>query len=164
MVMFVIEERHLQQLSPSTRRELLQVLGSEVEEARQRYAAMEWQPDGAQSYPLTEEEARHLLHGMPESARNLLGAFAERYDGKRGAATFRELLKATGHTKVESLGRQIAWIELRLRTVTGNHDAWLITWRKSDWKWSEQRQTYIRGRYFINGPAVIALRAAMGLD
>ncbi len=164
MVMFVVEDRHLQQLSPSARRELLRVLATEVEEVRARYAALEWQPDGTQSYPLSEEEARHLLHGMPESARNLLRAFAERSDGDQGAATFRELLKATGHSKVENLGRQIAWIELRLRTVTGNHDAWLITWRKSDWKWSEQRQTYTRGRYFINGPAVDALRAAMDID
>lgn len=164
MVMFVVEDRHLQQLSPSSRRELLRVLATEVEEVRAGYAALEWQPDGTQSYPLTEEEARHFLQGMPESARNLLRAFAESFDGNRGAATFRELLKATGHSKVENLGRQISWIELRLRTVTGNHDAWLITWRKSDWKWSEQRQTYTRGKYFINGPAVTALRAAMGID
>ena len=164
MVMFVVEDRHLQRLSPSARRELLQVLTAEVEEVRSRYAALEWQPDGPHSYPLTEEEARHLLHGMPESARSLLLAFAERFDGERGTATFRELLKATGHTKVENLGRQIAWIELRLRTVTGNPDAWLITWRRSDWKWSEQRQTYIRGKYFIDGPAVPALRTVFGID
>ena len=164
MAMFIVDDGHLARLTPATRRELLLVLAADAEEVRARYAASDWQPDGIQSYPLTVEEAELLVHGIPEPALAALKTFATNYDGKRGTATFKQLLEATGHTKVENIGRQISWIELRLRTVTANHDAWLVTWRQSDWKWDEKKQLYTRGKYFISGPAVESLRQVFGLD
>ena len=164
MAMFIVDDGHLQRLSPAARRELLQVLADDAEEVRARYAHREWQPDGIHSYPLNVEEAHLLLNGMPEPARSIMRIFAENFDGERGFASFKELLDVTGHTKVENISRQLAWIELRARTVTGNADAWLVTWRSSDWKWDEKKQAYTRGKYFINGPAVESLREVFEIE
>ena len=164
MATFLVEDRHLQRMSPSARRELLKILADDIADATTAYAGLDWNPDGTQSYPLTVEEARLLLAGMPEPAQSVMRTFAENYDGKRGTATMKQLLAATGHTKWENLGKQIAWIELRLRSVSGNPDAWMITWRQRDWNWDESHKTYTRGKYFISATAVDALREAFEIS
>lgn len=164
MATFLIDDAHLRRLSPATRRELLDLLADEIARVRDEYASHDWNPDGTQSYPLTFEEATMLVNGIPERAERALRVFAENYDGNRGTATLKQLLDATGHTKFENLGQQLAWLQLRLRTVTGNPDAWMVNWRKSDWKWSDEKQSWMRGRYFITRPAVDTLRQVFELE
>ena len=166
MATFILEDRHLERLSPAARRELLQVLGEEFDEVRALYAEREWDPEGNESYPLTVEEACHMIRGMPDAAHHALRIFASNYDDAKrsGTATLRQLLDATGHTKYENVNRQLSWILLRLRSVTGDSDAWLVNWRARDWKWDEEKGTYARGKYFISGPGMEALREAFELE
>jgi len=163
MPTFIVDESVLRRLSPLARRELLQILVGDMEDLRADYADREWDPEGSHSYPLSVEEATHLIQGMPEAACNALRVFAEHYDGKKGTATFQQLLEATGHTKWENVTKQFAWILLRVRSIVGNPDAWIVTWRNRDWKWDEEKQTYTRGKYLINGQAIVSLREAFGI-
>lgn len=162
--MIIIDESHLERLSPSARRELLKLIKHDAELLNERFYDPPWNPEGAESYPLTNEEAVLLINGMPEAAINALRVFAESDDGKEGTATLEELMKATGHTKFENINRQLSWILLHLRAVTGNPDAWLINWRAKDWNWDEDRETWTDGRYFVTSGAARALRHAFGMD
>ncbi|MFQ6024443.1 MAG: hypothetical protein ACE5NW_17140 [Acidiferrobacterales bacterium] len=164
MPIFIVNDSHLQRLSPAARRELLQILSSDIAEAKTQFADLAWDPEGNESYPLSVEEAELLISGMPERACNALRVFAENFDGNKGTATFQQLLQATGHTKYENVGGELAWILLRVRTVTGHPDAWIVTWRTKDWKWDEHKQTYTKGKYFITGEAIASLREAIGIQ
>ena len=105
-----------------------------------------------------------LVNGMPDSARSALQVFVDHVDNDRGYANLAQLLEAMGHSKAENISRQLAWILLRVRTVTGNSDAWLVNWHMSDWTWSDDRQSYIDGKYFITEPALSTLRDALMKD
>jgi hypothetical protein len=161
MALFIIDEDQLQQLSPAARRELMSVLESDFRETRKYYDDSDWDPEGLDSYPLTIEEAKVLVNGMPEAACKALRVFVDNIDDDRGYANLAQLLDATGHSKVENINRQLAWILLRVRTATGNPDAWLVNWHMRDWIWSEDRQSYTDGKYFITEPALSALRGAL---
>jgi len=164
MALFIIDEDQLQQLSPATRRELMCVLEYGFQETRKYYDDSDWDPEGLDSYPLTIEEAGLLVNGMPEPARNALKVFVDNIEDDRGYANLAQLLDATGHSKVENINRQLAWILLRVRTVTGNPDAWLVNWHMRDWTWSEDQQAYLDGKYFVTEPAISALRDVLVED
>jgi len=160
MPMFIIDDTHLQRLSPAARRELLDLLDAELDTARALFVELDWDPEGTESYPLTVEEATLLLRGMPEPASNSLRVFVDNFDGQRGYATLAQLLDATGHSKFENVGKQLAWILLRVRSVTGHDEAWLVSWHTRDWIWDDDKQTYTDGKYYITEPAVTSLRKA----
>ena len=164
MALFIIDDRKLELLSPAARRELLRVFRREMEDLHERFYEPPWNPEGPDSYPLSDEEAVLLIQGMPDNAINVLRVFAESDDGERGTATLAELLAATGHTKFENVNRQLTWILLHLRAVTGNPDAWLINWYAKDWNWDEEQETWTDGLYFITSGAARALRRAFGID
>ena len=161
MALFIIDEDQLQALSPATRRELMNVLEYDFQETRKYYDDSDWDPEGLDSYPLSIEEAEVLVSGIPESARKALKVFVDNIDDDRGYANLAQLLDATGHSKVENINRQLAWILLRVRSVTGNPDAWIVNWHMRDWTWSDDRQSYIDGKYFITEPALSALREVL---
>lgn len=163
MVSFIIDESHLRQLSPAARSELLQVVGAELAELKTEFADREWDPEGNKSYPLDKEEAKVLVRGLPQPAKNLLRAFCLNYDGKIGKCNLEQMLGAAGIENYEMLGQEVSAITHRMHSATGNHDAWLFNWRARDWVWDEGKQTYMKGRYFISDPAVTSLRAAFGI-
>ncbi len=63
----------------------------------------------------------------------------------------------------EELGQEVSAITQRMHGATGNTDAWLFNWHAKDWQWDEGKSTYVRGRYFISGPAIDALRSAFSI-
>ena len=102
-----------------------------------------------------------MLKGMPEHGTAVIEIFVRNFDGERGTASMAELLETTGHTKLESIGKLISWIQLRVSTVTGDPEAWLVNWRAEDWIWDEQDNKYTDGFYFIGATAALALREAL---
>ncbi len=163
MTSFIIDESHLQQLSPEARSELLEILGAEIADLKSEFADTDWDPEGNKSYPLTAEEARVLIRGLGQPAKSLLRTFCLNYDGKTGAGELEEMLRATGIEGYEALGQEISAITQRMHGATGNPDAWLFNWHARDWEWDADKNTYLRGRYFISGPAISSLRSAFGI-
>ena len=157
MFRFILDETLLDRLSPASRREILDLVAGDISAARQSYIDHEWNPDGDESYPLSVEEARILVKGMPEHATAVIKTF----DGERGTASMTELLNSTGHTKLENIGKAISWIQLRVSTVTGDPEAWLVNWHAEDWIWDEEENRYSDGFYFIGAAAALALREAI---
>ncbi len=163
MTSFIIDESHLQQLSPEARSELLEILGAEIADLKSEFADTDWDPEGNKSYPLSAEEARVLIRGLGQPAKSLLRTFCRNYDGKTGAGDLEEMLRATGIEGYEALGQEISAITQRMHGATGNPDAWLFNWHARDWEWDADKNTYLRGRYFISGPAMSSLRSAFGI-
>ena len=163
MVSFVIDERHLRQLSLEARNELLQVIGTELAELRSEFAEREWDPEGNKSYPLDAEEARVLIRGLDQPGKSLLRIFCLNYDGKMGNGELADMLHTAGIAGYEELGHEISAITQRMHSATGNPDAWLFNWHARDWHWDEKENTYSQGRYFISGPAMDSLRSAFSI-
>ena len=163
MVSFVIDERHLRQLSPEARNELLQVIGAELAELRSELAEREWDPEGNKSYPLDAEEARVLIRGLGQPGKSLLRIFCLNYDGNIGSGELADMLHTAGIAGYEELGHEISAITQRMHSATGNPDAWLFNWHARDWQWDEKKNTYVQGSYFISGPAIDSLRSAFSI-
>lgn len=164
MINFGIDAELLRRLSPTARRELLQLLRQEVTRLYREVADLDWNPESDVSYPLSVDEARMLIRGLPEASRRMLRLFARHYDGQRGYAQLDELMEITGHDQYDQLGQEVSGITLALRSVTGHTDAWLLNWDPEDWAWDEESSTYSKGAYFISGTAVRALRQAFGMS
>ncbi len=163
MTGFYIDETHLQRLTPGARRELLDILSAEISELKAAYHDLSWDPEDNHSFPLNEEEAVALLRSLDEPGRKVLRVFARNFDGHEGRADLTDLLAAGDYHRYDELGQEISHITRRLRGITQNNDAWLINWRSRDWHWDEATQTYTSGAFFISGPAISALREALGI-
>ena len=163
MVSFIIDESHLRQLSAEARSELLQIIGAELADLESELADRDWDPEGNKSYPLNADEARILIRGLGQSAKNLLRTFCLNYDGKVGSGELEEMLHSTGIEDYEDLGQEVSAITQRMHSATGDPDAWLFNWHARDWQWDEPKNTYLQGRYFISGPAITSLRTAFGI-
>ena len=161
MLRLILDETHLERLSPASRREVLSLIADDVRQAQKSYVERDWNPDGDHSFPLSVEEARLLVAGMPEHATAVINLFVDNFDGERCAATLAELQASTGHTNAENVGKLISWIQHRVTTVTGDQDAWLVNWRTEDWIWDEDNERYTDGIYFIDTSAALALREAL---
>jgi len=164
MTSFVIDETHLRRLSPSARHELLRLIATDVSELRAEFVTREWSADRDISYPLSAEEARVLIRGVTEAGRNVLKVIARNFDGERGHGEVGALLEATGCQTYQQLGTEIAGVTHSVRSITGNHDAWIFNFRAEDWIWDEATSTYTKGRYFISGAAIRSLRLAFGYE
>ena len=111
----------------------------------------------------SSDEARVLIRGLGHPAKSLLRTFCLNYDGKVGSSELEEMLHSAGIESYEQLGHEVSVITQRMHSATGNADAWLFNWHARDWKWDEERSTYVQGRYFISGPAIESLRKAFGI-
>lgn len=165
MVGIVIQLEDLARLSEETRAELLRLFG----EAEPRAAAAaapppRRDPEADVPYPLSVREAKELVRGLSESSRGVLRLFCRRFDGRVGRADLRALLAETGHADSQRLRKAISGITRRLRTVTGDKQAWLLDWNDEDWRWDPQRRVYTEGEYFIPRPAIVSLCQAFGLE
>jgi len=158
---FIVDQKLLQRLSPAARREVLALLTNDLQETKAQFKDYKWNPEGQESYPLSVEEAQVLISGMPEPAINALRVFIDNIDGDWGYATIEQLLQATGHSKYENVLKHLSWLLLRLRTVTGNPNAWLVNWHTKDWEWDEETKSYSKGRYFISSDALMSLKEAL---
>jgi hypothetical protein len=163
VISFIIDESHLRQLSAEARSELLQVIGAELADLKSEFADREWDPEGNKSYPLSADEARVLIRGMGQPGKSLLRTFCLNYDGKVGSTDLDEMLLSAGIKGYEDLGHEVSAITQRMHSATGNPDAWLFNWHARDWQWDDGKNTYVRGRYFISGPAIDALRSAFSI-
>jgi len=163
MISFVVEETHLNRLTPAARREFLNLVEAEVSRLKLEIEEQEWDPDGDTSYPLTTQEALSLIRGLEGPQRELLRVFCKNFDGKIGRAELDSLFRATGRRQYEELGNDVNLVTQRVHSVTENSDAWLLNWRAEDWQWDEHNNTYAKGAYFISGPAIHALREAFGM-
>ena len=163
MVSFVIDEEHLRALSPSARHEVLRVLAGQIDEIKAHIADIEWYPDRDLSYPIDPEQARMLIRGQLAPMRRALRVFCANFDGEIGSAALDDLLAATRHTDHDQLGSDITTLTQSLRGITGDRDAWLINWRAEDWEWDDALNRYVKGRYFISGPAIRSLRQALSI-
>lgn len=160
---FYIDETQLQRLTPGARRELLDVLSADISDLKARFHDLSWDPEENVSFPLGEEEAIALLRSLDEPGRKVLRVFARNFDGQTGRAELNDLLAAGGYQRYDELGQEISQITRRLRGITQNNDAWIINWRSRDWHWDESTQSYTSGAFFISGPAIVALREALGI-
>jgi hypothetical protein len=163
VVSFIIDESHLRQLSAEARSELLQIIGAELADLEIELADRDWDPEGNKSYPLSADEARVLIRGLGQSGKSLLRTFCLNYDGKVGSGELDEMLNSAGIEGYEELGQEVSAITQRMHSATGNPDAWLFNWHARDWQWDDGKNTYVRGRYFISGPAIEALRSAFSI-
>ncbi len=163
MVSFVIDETQLMRLSPEARREILGLLETDLGEIRQQLGADDWDPDGPDSYPLDADEAKALIRGLTGAPREVLRVFCGHFDGETGRADLTSLLEATQIERYEQLGEEINRITHRLQGMTEQRDAWLFNWRPEDWEWDEDTKSYLKGEYFIAGPAIQSLRHAFGI-
>ncbi len=163
MVSFIIDESHLRQLSAEARSELLQIIGAELADLKSELADRDWDPEGSKSYPLSADEARVLIRGLSQPAKNLLRTFCVNYDGKVGSGDLEEMLRSTGIEDYEELGHEVSVITQRMHSASGNPEAWLFNWHAQDWQWDEEKNTYLQGRYFISAPAIESLRTAFGI-
>jgi len=163
LVSFIIDERHLRQLSPEARNELLQIIGFELADLRNAFDEGDWDPEGNRSYPLDAEEARILIRGLGQPAKSLLRIFCLNYDGKTGTGELADMLHTAGIAGYEELGQEVSAITQRMHSATGNPDAWLFNWHARDWQWDEKNNTYSQGQYYISGPAIASLRAAFSI-
>ncbi len=165
MVSFVIDEALLRKLSPEARREIVDLLCDEAERLSEGDNGVDWDPEGNISYPLNDDEAHRLIRGLVGRSRELLRAFCTDYDadGVVGRADIAALYQATGHEDYGALGREITTITQRLKNITDMHDAWLFNWRARDWQWDAAKNTYVKGHYYISGPAIVALRNAFSM-
>jgi len=164
MIAFLVDETHLARLSPAARRELLAIIGEEVARLTTDFGDDEWNPDGRESYPLTEAQAVMLIRGVGGPGVEVLRAIARGCDGEVGRADLDTLMRVSGFETYQDLGREINEITRLLRGATGHQNAWLFNWYAKDWEWDEDSQTYRRGAYFVSGPAVRALRRAFGIE
>ena len=164
MVSFVIDESLLQRLSPAARREVLNLLAADLSLVQENFREQEWDPDGETSYPLSVEEARQLVRSLRGSGRNLLKIFCLGDGSEVGKADLGELLQAGGFREHDELGQEVSNITQRLHTVSGLSNAWLFNWRPEDWEWDDESKRYVRGTYFISGPATAALRSAFSIS
>ncbi len=162
MVGIVIDEAFLRALSPETRDEVLALAEEQIATLRTPSARTEWRADLEDSYPLTVEDARKLIQAQPEPMREALRVFCSNYDGQFGRATLQELMAATGFSDSSDLSKATTALTQSLRHITGNHDAWLLNWHPEDWKWSEKKQRYTKGEYFISAKGVEPLKRAFG--
>lgn len=161
MVRLILDETHLERLSPATRREILNLIADDVHAAQKIFIDRDWDREGDKSYPLSVEEAHFLITGMPEYATAVIKLFVANFDGERAVATLAELREITGHSKSENVLKLILWIQHRVTTVTGDADAWVVNWRGEDWVWDEETSRYTEGNYFIDTAAALALREAL---
>ncbi len=162
MISFVIDESHLRALTPSARHEILRLVRRDLDHLKERLADIEWYADRGQSYPLTAMQAETLLQTQSRAVQKALHVFVRNSDGEFGRATLDELVEATGYSNPEQISRDFGSLTQSLRSVTGETQAWLINWDPETWEWSESEQRYLTGEYYINGPAVFALRQAFG--
>lgn len=163
MVSFVIDENHLRQLSAEARNELLQIIGVELDDLKSEFSDLDWDPEGNKSYPLSPDEALVLIRGLAPPAKRLLRSICLHYDGKIGSAELEDMLALADIEGYEQLGQEVSTITQRMHAATGNPDAWLFNWHARDWQWDEEKGTYVRGRYYISGPAIDSLRVAFGI-
>ncbi len=162
MAGIVIDVRDLERLSSGAREELLALVGvGGLAAAAPEGAEGAWNPDGDEPYPLSLREAKALVQGLSESSRGMLRLFCKNSDGKIGRVSMRELLETTGHPDAEHLQKSISGITRRLRTVTGQKEAWLLDW---DNEWDEERRTYFRSEYFITSPSIRSLGQVLGSE
>ena len=166
MVSFVIDEALLRKLSPEARREIVDLLHDEAERLSEGVDGVDWDPEGNISYPLNDDEAHRLIRGLVGRSRELLRAFCNDFDadGVVGRADIAALYQATGHQDYGALGREITAVTQRPKNITDMRDAWLFNWRARDWQWDAATNTYVKGHYFISGPAIVALRHAFSID
>ena len=164
MTSFVIDESVLERLSPEARRELLRLLKHDIMHVTADFADTDWDPEGELSYPMSVDEAKALVRGQSKAPREMLRVFCLNTEGDTGTADLKSIMKATGQSRYKAIGDAVATITQRLRTVTGDQDAWLFNWRPDDWQWNEKKKTYTKGAYFISGPAIHTLRTAFGIS
>jgi hypothetical protein len=162
MVGIVIDEAFLRALSPETRDEVLALVEEQISTLRTPSVQTEWRADLEESYPLSVEEARKLIQAQPKPMRDALRVFCSNYDGQFGRATLQELMSAAGFSDSSDLSKGTTALTQSLRHITGNHDAWLLNWHPEDWKWSEKKQRYTKGEYFISAKGVEPLKRAYG--
>ncbi len=162
MIGIVIDEAFLRALSPEAQDEVLELAEEQIATLRTPSAQTKWRADREESYPLSVEEATKLIRAQPEPMRDALRVFCSNYDGHFGRATLQELMSAAGFSESNDLSKATTALTQSLRHITGNHDAWLLNWRPEDWKWSEKKQCYTKGEYFISAKGVEPLKQAFG--
>lgn len=163
MTGFYIDEAHLDRLSPGARREILDLLSTQISDLKAEFHELSWDPEDNISYPLSEEEAVALIRALDDPGRNILRVFARNFDGHHGYGELNALLAAGRYSTYAELSQENSQITRRLRGIVQNNDAWLINWRSRDWHWDEASQTYTAGAFFISGPAILALREGFGI-
>lgn len=162
MIGIVIDEEFLRALSPEAQDEVLALAEEQISALRPASVHPRWRADREESYPLSVEEARKLIDAQPEPVRDALRVFCKNYDGHFGRATLQELMSVAGFSDANDLSRATTSLTQSLRHITGNHDAWLLNWHPGDWKWSEKKQRYTKGAYFISAQGIEPLKQAFG--
>lgn len=172
MAGIVISENDFARLSAPTQQELLGLLQSGVDSAADQDALEDtmprppvtWDPEGEEAFPLAPREAKELLRGIAPQSKAILRSFCENLRNGTGWATIEELMTASGHDSPQGLMKAMPAITRRLRTVTGNKEAWIFDWYDEDWEWDRDRKTWAKGLYFIPSPAILSLRQAFGME
>lgn len=169
MAGIVIHEQDLARLSQPTRRELLALVAGELpktaltsEDEAER--PVDWKDEDDLPYPLGLRDAKDLVRGLSDASRNILRVFCRNVDGAVGYATAEELMAVSGHDDPQRLGKAMSGITRRLRSVTGQRDAWIIDWLDEDRVWDPERGAHVIQRYIIEGPSLRSLCQAFGMS
>ena len=117
------------------------------------------------SDPLDVRQAPELFSGLNAGTKSLVKRIAENYDPKTGRGTigWSEAKALSGATDYKHLARgHLSGLTRRLRNVTGDPSAVLLV-ENEDWIWAEGATDWTEGTYYIDGPAILALRKHFGL-
>ncbi len=117
------------------------------------------------SYPLNVRQAAKLVSGIDAGTGNVLKRIAENYQPEKGqgAIGWLEAKALTGAADYSHFARgHRSGLTRRLRKITGDADAVLLV-ENEDWDDRLDGADYTTGTFFIDGPAILALRTHFGL-
>ena len=152
----VIEASDFRRLSAETQRELIRHFAGrhflEVRESRGR-AQQEWR----EPIDLNRDLTRQLMHGLSESHRRRLEAFAR----SNGRISQKQLLKVTGDRDARVLSYFQSVITRKLRRILGDTEkrTFLIGWDYSATKWNKEHTEIVDGEYYVTNRTLNALKS-----
>jgi hypothetical protein len=117
------------------------------------------------SYPLNVRQAVKLNSGIDDGTKRVLRRIAENYQPDKGLGLidWPEAKALSGANDYAHFARgHRSGLTRRLRKITGDPDAQLLI-ENEDWEWPEGATDWTIGTFFIDGPAVLALRIYFGL-
>lgn len=157
----VLEQSDLRDMSPGTRRELVERLlgkGRDGKLRRRSAPNLRWR----RPLDLTENMATRLLHGLAEPHRRRLELFAK----KGGRVRQRDLLAVTGDSDLRVLSHFQAVLTRRLRRFLDDPEQQihLIGWDFGAEKWDDSHTTLVDGIYFVTDKTTKSLQHYFGVS
>jgi len=152
----VLDANDFMRLSEGARGEILGLLDAGASQGGKRGAAnsaLRWR----RPYDLSLEQARKLLHGMPEEHLKRLRLFA----GGQGRVRLKDLLGVTRDKDIRVLSHFEGTLTRKLRRLLNDNEkkATLLGWDYDATQWSDDGAAIADGVYYVTPPTARSLKA-----